>query len=132
MSEYVFDTSALLGYLRNESGSETIAQLLGNQRHVFFMHRVNLGELYYGMVKHHGEKQANSIYGVVLQFPVQYIEDLSDPFLMTAGKLKVQFGLGFADSFAATTAILLNAVLITKDNDFRSLEKQRILSVLWA
>lgn len=95
------------------------------------MHRVNLGELYYGVLKKDGEKTANEVYGLLAQYPIRFIDDLSDPFLATTARLKVNYRLGFADSFAAATAILCRSTLVTKDNDFRPLQKNKVLDVEW-
>lgn len=131
MGRYVLDTSALLCYLRDESGAGRVFDILSSKASDTRMHRVNLGEIYYGVLRRDGERKANEIYGFLVQYPVHYLEDLSDPFLVTVGRLKVRFGLGFADSFAAATAVLNNAVLVTKDNDFRPLEKKKIIKVQW-
>lgn len=131
MKTYVLDTSALLCYLRNESGSDHVFEILRSKSHVIKMHQVNLGEIYYGLLRMDGEKKANHAYGVLLQYPIHWVEDLGDTFLMTSGKLKIEYRLGFADSFAAATAILNQAILITKDNDFRPIAKDSLLQVLW-
>lgn len=95
------------------------------------MHRVNLGEIYYGVLKKDGEKTANEVYGLLAQYPILFIDDLSDPFLATTARLKVNYRLGFADSFAAATTVLHTSVLITKDNDFRPLQKNKLIDIEW-
>lgn len=131
MSTFVLDTSALLCYLRAEEGAKTVHDLLVSRKHSLKMHKVNLGEVYYGVLKKDGPEKADQLYGILLQYPVQYEETLSDPLVVTAGRLKVKYHLGFADSFAAAMAMVEGGTLVTKDNDFRSLEKDKILSVLW-
>lgn len=131
MPRYVLDTSALLCYLRDEAGADQVFDILSSKSSDTRMHRVNLGEIYYGILRKDGERKANEVYGFLVQYPVHYLEDLSDPFLVTVGRLKVHYGLGFADSFAAAAAVLNNAILVTKDNDFRPLEKKRIIKIRW-
>lgn len=130
-STYVLDTSALLCYLRDERGAEKLHHLLTSKKDVLKMHRVNLGEVYYGVLKKEGAPKANQLYGMLLQYPVRYIDDLSDTFLVTTGRLKVKYNLGFADSFVAASTLMEQATLITKDNDFRPLEKDGLFDVLW-
>ncbi len=131
MGRYVLDTSAFLCYLRDESGADFVYEILSSRESENFMHRVNLGEIYYGILRRDGERKANEVYGFLVQYPVRYLEDLGDPFLVTVARLKVRYGLGFADSFAAATAVLNNAVLVTKDNDFRPLERKGIVKIRW-
>ncbi len=128
---YVLDTSALLCYLRNEKGAEKVHDLLISKKEILKMHRVNLGEIYYGVLRKEGVQKASQLYGMLLQYPLEYTSNLSDTLLMTAGRLKVEYGLGFADSFAAATTFIERSVLVTKDNDFRLLEKDKLFDVLW-
>lgn len=127
----ILDTSALLCFLRDEKGAEIIQNLLTSRDHELKMHKVNLGELYYSVLKKDGVERADQLYGMLFRYPIHFVEDLSDAFIMTAGRLKVKYSLGFADSFAAATAMVEKATLVTKDNDFRPLEKDGILPILW-
>lgn len=131
MSAIIFDTSALLCYLRDEKGAADVHHFLSSKKFSLKMHRIHLGELYYGILKKDGPEIASQVYGMLLQYPVHYLSDLNDALLMTAGRLKVDYKLGFADSFAAAAAIIDNAALVTKDNDFRPLAKDGILQVVW-
>ena len=128
MIRYILDTSALLCYLRDEPGADKIYSFLKKGS---ALHRVNLGELYYCLLRKEGSEIASQIYGKVLQYPVTFIDDLSDAFLLTTGKLKVSYKLGYADAVVAATAILQKATLVTKDNDFRPLVKDKVLTVQW-
>ncbi len=131
MTVHVFDTSALLAYLRDEEGAQAVHNLLSSKKHTLKMHKINLGEVYYGVLKKEGLEKARQLYGMLLQYPVEYLESVSDALLVTAGNMKIEYNLGFADSFAAATAITERGTLVTKDNDFRPLVKDKILSVLW-
>lgn len=124
----VLDTSALLCLLRNESGAEHVQRFISKD---CGLHRLHLGEVYYAVLKLDGEEKARQMYGLLTQYPLRFLTDLSDPLLITAGNLKVKFGLGFADACAAATAIIHRAPLITKDNDFRPLQKRGFLDLIW-
>lgn len=128
MSLYILDTSALLCYLRDEAGAEKVARILKKD---CGMHRVNLGEVYYGVLKRDGLEKANEVYGALLQYPIRFIDDLTDAMLLTTGKFKVIYHLGFADSFAAATACLNSAFLVTKDNDFRPVGQKGLVKIVW-
>lgn len=131
MKRFVLDTSALLCYLRNEKGADRVLKILRDDSSLILMHRINLGEIYYGILRKDGEEKANEVYGYLAQYPIDFVHDLSDPFLVTASKMKASYGLGFADAFAAATAAIHNAVLVTKDNDFRILQRDSTIKIEW-
>jgi len=45
--------------------------------------------------------------------------------------LKARYPISYADSFAAALAMINNCPLLTGDPEFRSLEKQGIISIEW-
>ena len=128
MSRYILDTSALLCYLRDEKGADQVYKILKND---CSMHRVNLGELYYNVLKKDGEEKAAKIYSLILQYPIQFSDDLTNHFLATVGRFKVYYKMGYADSYAATSTLFEEGILVTKDHDFKILEKEKIIRVLW-
>lgn len=47
VSTYVIDACALIAYLRKEKGGGKLRELLKDSYNRFFMHSVNVGEVYY-------------------------------------------------------------------------------------
>lgn len=134
MKNYCLDTFALISFLHNEKSADKVQELLKSakaKKTQLFMHKINLGELYYTVFRGEGESQADLIYGRVKEFPIQYVEDLSEGFLLSAAKLKGSYKMSYADSFAAALAIQKELTLVTGDPDFRPLEADKKLPILW-
>jgi len=51
--------------------------------------------------------------------------------LRTAGRLKALYPISYADSFAASLAVIHHAALPTGDPEFKKLEKKEKLPVEW-
>jgi predicted nucleic acid-binding protein len=51
--------------------------------------------------------------------------------LLSAASIKASFPLSYADAFAAATAQIHDAVLLTGDPEFKALEAKGIISVRW-
>lgn len=134
MKNYCLDTFALISYLHNEKGADKVQQLLDFakiEKVRLFMHKINLGELYYTVYRHEGEVEADFIYGRVKEFPIQFSDDLSEVFLLSAAKLKGSYKMSYADSFAAALSIQGELTLVTGDPDFRPLEIDKRIKVVW-
>lgn len=134
MKTYCLDTFALISYLHNEKGADKVQELLklakkGNIR--LFMHKINLGELYYTVCRQEGEPEADLIYGRVKEFPIQFVEDLSETFLLSVARLKGGYKMSYADCFAAGLAIEKGLILVTGDPDFKSLESDKKIELFW-
>lgn len=131
---YILDSFALLTYLQDEKGADRIAKLLERaekQQVKLYMHTVNLGEVYYIVFRKEGELQADSIYGNIKRYPVEFIEQISEEFLLNAARLKGRFSLSFGNSFAIATAQALEGELITGDPDMRVVEQKGLVKILW-
>jgi len=134
MKFYCLDTFALIAYLHNEKGADKIQQLLNYakaDKTRLFMHKINLGELYYTVYRQEGANEADLIYGRIKEFPIQFTGDLSEGFLLSAAKLKGSYKMSYADSFAAALSIQENLTLVTGDLDFKPLETNNRLKILW-
>ena len=49
---YVIDACALIAYLRSEKGGGRLHTLLKQKNNIFFMHSINVGEVYYDFFGH--------------------------------------------------------------------------------
>jgi predicted nucleic acid-binding protein len=126
MKEYVLDANAVVRYFNvgNASGGEKVQELIlqaqRNQAHLSIS-VINLGEVFYILVKHIGEQRARH-YIQVMQHAVTIVDaDLSQT--IEAATLKHRHQLGYADSFAAALALRLKATLVSADPGFESLGK---------
>lgn len=134
MTAYCIDTFALISYLHNEKGADRVQQLLSSakaQKAQLFMHKINLGELYYTIYRQEGESMADLIYGRIKEFPIQFTDDLSEEFLLSAARLKGSYKMSYADSFTAALSIQKKLIIVTGDPDFKPLETDKRVKILW-
>lgn len=85
------------------------------------MNVVNLGEVYYVLSRRKGVDVANIAVALLKREPITFVVADERPALM-AGRIKAFHKLSYADTFAAATAIDLDAVLLTGDDEFKSVE----------
>jgi ribonuclease VapC len=131
---YVFDAFAVLAYLEEEPGADQVGELLEQAKEgeaEIWMHALQVCEVFYITWQSKGETDAYQVYGLVQQYPIKIEKDVTEPLLLTAGRLKAIYSISYADSFSAALALLKGAHLVTGDPEFKPIEKSEGLSVLW-
>ena len=126
MKEYVLDANAVLRYfgVSEGQGANKVRALFeqaerGQAR--LSMSVVNLGEVFYVLLKHVDETRARH-YVQVLQHVATMVEaDVAQA--LGAAEIKHKYKLGYADSFAAMLALTLKATLVSADPAFEKLGK---------
>jgi len=132
-SRFVLDSFAVIAFLQDEEGADKVEEILKEAERgkiKLYMHVLNLGEVYYNVFKGEGENLANSVWAKVKNYPVEFIDDLSESFLLSAAWIKGTYPISYADAFAVATSIEKEAVLITGDPDFKLLERDGKIKVL--
>lgn len=130
----VLDSFALIGYLENEGFSVRIEKLLNQARKGkirIYLHAIHLGEVYYITLREQGQDLADLAYARIKAFPLQYINIIDEKLLRTAARLKAAYPISYADSFAASLAIINHAALLTGDPEFEKLEKKEEIAIEW-
>jgi len=126
LKDYVLDANAVLRGLEagDSGGGDKVRELfLRAQRKQarLSMSVVNMGEVFYILIKQIGEQRALH-YIQVLQHGVTIVEaDVSHT--IQAATLKHQHKLAYADSFAAGLALASRATLVSADPSFESVGK---------
>ncbi|NQT68179.1 MAG: type II toxin-antitoxin system VapC family toxin [Desulfobacteraceae bacterium] len=133
-NSFVLDSFALIGYFENESFSDQIQHALtqaksGTSR--LYFHAIHIGEVYYITLREQGKSLADLAYSRIKALPIKLIDRIDEELLLAAAGLKAKHPISYADSFAAALAMIKNCPLITGDPEFRSLEKQGIISIEW-
>ena len=134
INSIVLDSFVLLGYLENETFSERVEKLLKQARQGkirAYLHAIHLGEVYYITLREQGQDLADLAYARIKAFPLRYIESIDDEMLRTAGRLKANYPISYADAFAASLAIINHSSLLTGDPEFKKLEKKEDISIEW-
>lgn len=126
MKEYVLDANAVIRYFAvgDGQGGDKVRGLFEqaerNQARLS-MSVINMGEVFYILLKHIGEQRALH-YVQVLQHAVTMI-DADANRTIEAATLKHQYKLGYADSFAAALALESKATLVSADPSFEKVGK---------
>jgi predicted nucleic acid-binding protein len=128
---YVFDASALFGFLQKKAAAAKINELLKDAlrgRLEILMSAVNHGEVYGAILREHGLDRAVTTMSAVHALPISLM-DATPPRAFRAAEVKAKYKLYYVDSFAAALAIEHKATLVTSDSDFRRLG--RGFPVVW-
>lgn len=131
MKNYVLDACAAIRYLTNDIGAGKVDALIrkshrGEVR--LLISAVNWGEVLYILAGKVGLKTAIAD----LQTMSALVEsvDVDETLAEAAAIVKLHYKLSYADCFAASLAVRMNATLVTSDSDFARLGKQlKLLSL---
>lgn len=134
MRDLVLDAWAVMVWLKGQQpAAERVRALLeaADRRECrLAMSIVNVGEVFYLSVK-----ARNLAYGQrVLQTLQARVTTVSahDELVMLAATLKARYAISYADGFAAATAMLQDAPLVTGDPELRAMAaKEKSLQLEW-
>ncbi len=131
MKHYVLDAHALLAYLEGEEGKEVVVSVLNEiaDGHAeAFLCIVNWGEVWYTAFREGGEERAMLYEKTLAEMDIQVL-DVDRELTLVAARFKGSHKMSYADAYAAATAKLRNAHLVTGDKEFKSVEKD--IKVKW-
>ena len=121
---YLLDSFALLAYLGAENGEMRVQDLLllAEKDHCrILMCLVNLGEVLYISERERGLPAAQRVLALVESLPIALLE-VSRDLVLDAAHVKAQHTLSYADAFAVAAALREQAVILTGDPEFSSVE----------
>ncbi len=120
----VIDTGALLTFYLDEPGASKMEELLQrslNGTLECFLNVVNLAEFYYILARK-SKKVADEKEKNLRSFGIEIVPVEDDSLWREAAQIKTSHSLSLADAFAAATAKLLKADLVTgSDKEFRGI-----------
>lgn len=132
VTTYVIDACALIAYLREEQGSDKLCKLLKDRKNSFFMHSINIGEVYYDSLRISGEEKAQELFDDIAKLPINVIWTLDIPFINLVGKYKTSYKISYADSFVLALAEREGGIVISTDHhEFDPLEDAGVLRFSW-
>ena len=135
MKRYVMDACAILALLRDEPGADKVADILNTANKgnaIIVMHKANLLEVYYDLLRTHGKEKADIILSEIKKRPMEIIAEISDELFEEAGRLKSLYKISFADSFALAQAIVSDGALLTSDHhEFDAIEEKENINFEW-
>ena len=111
-----------MAWVQDEPGAQLVEDLLVGARRKdreLLLHEVNLAEVHYLSIRRVGEERARSLADQLLRLPIRVVSS-SPEILWQAALLKAIYPLSLADAFAAATAMVLDAAVVTGDPEFRA------------
>lgn len=134
---YVLDSFAVIAWLRDEPGADTVQGLLEwaeQKRAKILLSWMNIAEIYYitkrRSIEPDPQLAADKVVELLEHLPIQ-IEPISKLEAVGAARLKADYAMSLADAFAATLAKTYNARLVTGDPEFEALDVKKEVSILW-
>jgi len=132
ITKYVVDACALIAFLQNETGGDKLRELFKVPENEFFMHSINLTEVYYDAVYVSGEEKAQELFEKITELPITILWDLDISLIKSVGKYKTSYKVSFADSFVLALAEQEKAIVLSTDHhEFDMIEKAEKLSFYW-
>lgn len=127
----MLDASALIAYLRDEPGADTVQDLLADDDEVCVAHAVNLCEVYYRAVRLSGTEKAAAIINDLVSAGLNVSRTLDSKFWMSVGDIKANMpSVPLADCFVVALASRIDADVVTADHpDFDPINEQGICRV---
>jgi PIN domain nuclease of toxin-antitoxin system len=127
----ILDAHALMAFLEKEPGFKKIESLFksaAEKADYLLITSVNLGEVFYIILRECGEDKAREVEEIVQTLPIKVI-DADWKLTREAAKLKAFKKMSYADCFAAALASMHKGELITGDPEFKAVEEQ--IKIMW-
>jgi predicted nucleic acid-binding protein len=132
---YVFDACALISYLRDESGSDIVSELLKKAvdgECSICMNIVNLIEVHYANIRSLGSEKAAVILKEIFNAPIKIVTDISDEVFQQSARLKASYKCSLADTIGLATAIEFSAHFVTSDHhELELVAKTESIPFVW-
>ena len=128
---YLLDSFALLAYLNDELGGGRVQEVLAlakGRKVRLVMSLINLGEVLYITERNRGLPVAQTVLALVESLPLELLEASRD-LILDAAHVKANYTLSYADAFAVAVAIRENAIIMTGDPEFETVEQ--IIKIEW-
>jgi predicted nucleic acid-binding protein len=133
VNRYVLDSWAFLAWLQDEPAAASQVQSLIEQGErdecKLFASIINIGEVYYLLVKRLGEQKALEFRNTIFKMPVKIVS-ATDEEVWQAVNFKKAFPISYADGFAASAALTVDAAIVTGDSEFLAMGKSGP-SIFW-
>jgi len=125
---YLFDTSALITLLEDETGADQVAHIL-NRAEVWIPWMALL-EMHYITQQEKDEAEADDRYAYVQLMPVTILWETTEPILLTAARFKANYRISLGDAIVAAIASQNDFILLHKDPEFEVLGAEIQLQAL--
>ena len=121
--DFVMDAWALLTHFGNENGAQRVRQILKsaeNNECTIGLSIINVGEVAYIIERERGMARVHEILSVIQSFPLTILP-AEEKVVFTAAHIKAHHRLSYDGTFAAASAKLWDAKLMTGDPELKAL-----------
>jgi len=121
---YVFDSYALLAFLKNEPGAAFVQDVIARiskGRAKGYVSAVNVAELFYILSRRKSEEEAMTFLRSLSSWKIQTVA-ADEELAVLAGRVKAGHSVSLADAFCVAVAQLKGAIVITGDPEFKSIK----------
>ena len=130
MSRWLLDSYALLAYYQNEEAAARVGQLIADPESDCWMSVINLGEVYYKLIRVAPLLSTEEFLSEIDRLPVALV-DVDRSMALSAGRIKAKYPMSYADCYAAALGQQLGARVVTGDPEFEQVERAGIVEVEW-
>jgi uncharacterized protein len=125
----VFDSFALLAYLKMEGKYKKVKDLLVSEGVLLLMNEINVDETFYVLARERGLEKAEYFINTILpSLPIETVpHTLHD--VIEAARIKSTHSISYADCFVVATASRERAAIITGDPEFKKVQK--VVEIEW-
>lgn len=116
---YLLDTSALLTLIEDEAGAGRVEQAIASG--AALLPWPVLMEVYYITRQEQGQAEADKRYALASHLTARVLWDMDESLLLSAGRLKAEYRISFADALIAAFAVREGAILMHKDPEYDAL-----------
>ena len=130
-SIYLLDSFALLAYLNDEPGRARVQEILAlgkNHKCRLVISLINLGEVLYITERTRGLPAAQTVQALVESLPLELLEASRD-LILDAAHIKALHAVSYADAMAVASAIRENAIILTGDPEYKTVEE--LIQIEW-
>ncbi len=132
MKNVVFDSYALLAFIFDEPGAETVSetfkQALTDKKRIYIC-TVNWAEVMYRTIRVKGKNAWKTVQSHLQDLPFEIV-DADQALSEAAAEFKANHKMSFADAYAAALTKAKRAELMTGDPEFRSVENS-LNKIVW-
>jgi len=131
----ILDACALLTYLNDEPGSDTVEDLLkkaADGEISVYINIINLIEIHYANIRSLGTEQAAIILENIIASPIQIVSSVSTMIFQQSSRLKASYKCSLADAVGLATAIELSGQFVTSDHhELEAVSENEPIHFLW-
>ena len=127
MAGYVLDTSAMITYLYDEQGADTVEEIFLSEEEVFAPF-IAIMEVRYKLLRDFGKDGSAEPLDVLFGWPMKIVESYAE-WGEAAAAVKAPGRISLGDAWVAALTLLQDATLVHKDPEFEGVPDLRVVQL---